>query len=199
MRFWIALLLMSVGLTQAQPWKEHDQTGDDLMLRDADMAGAIKEFDMAIKLEPRLGPQHWRRGIALYYAGRFKDGQKQFERHQTVNSNDVENAVWHFLCVTKASTFAEARRKMIHIKQDDRVPMMQVDALFRGTGTEADVLKVSKTDNDLFFAHLYLALYWEAVGDSAKMLEHAALAANKYAPNDYMGMVGKLHYRLRKK
>ena len=77
--------------------------------------------------------------------------------------------------------------------------MMQVDALFRGTGTEADVLKVSKTDNDLFFAHLYLALYWEAVGDSAKMLEHAALAANKYAPNDYMGMVGKLHYRLRKK
>lgn len=199
MRIFIVLLLLTIGLAEAQPWKEHDQNGDDLMLRDADMAGAIKEFDMAIKLEPRLGPQHWRRGIALYYAGRFKDGQKQFERHQTVNSNDVENAVWHFLCVAKGSSFAEARKKMIHIKQDDRVPMMQVDALFRGTGSEAEVMKVSKTANDLFYAHLYLALYYEAEGNMAKVLEHSEIEATKYAPNDYMGMVGKLHYRLRKK
>lgn len=198
MRFLITLVLLT-GFAAAQPWKEHDQTGDDLMLRDADMAGAIKEFDKAIKLEPQLGPQHWRRGIALYYAGRFKDGQKQFERHQTVNSNDVENAVWHFLCVAKASNFADARKRMIHIKQDDRVPMMQVDALFRGTGSEAEVMKVSKTANDLFYAHLYLALYYEAEGNQAKVLEHAEIAATKYAPNDYMGMVARLHYRLRKK
>jgi len=63
---------------------------------------SIADFDKFIELMPAQAPQHWQRGIALYYAGRYEDGRKQFELHQTVNSHDVENSVWHFLCVARA-------------------------------------------------------------------------------------------------
>src|SRR5262245_44962357 len=59
-------------------------------------------FDNLVKLRPDVTPQLWQRGIALYYAGRYKDCRAQFESHRTVNPNDVENAVWHFLCVARA-------------------------------------------------------------------------------------------------
>jgi hypothetical protein len=37
----------------------------------------------------------WQRGIALYYAGRYKDCRLQFESHRTVNPNDVETVREH--------------------------------------------------------------------------------------------------------
>lgn len=57
---------------------------------------SIEDFDAVIELRPDRDPYHWQRGIAYYYADRFQEGKEQFERHQTVNSQDVENAVWHF-------------------------------------------------------------------------------------------------------
>src|SRR5450755_4055696 len=46
------------------------------------MVGQIKEsiadFDAYLALQPKMESQHWRRGIAYYYAGRFDDGRKQF-------------------------------------------------------------------------------------------------------------------------
>ncbi|HCQ37712.1 MAG TPA: hypothetical protein DIV39_01030, partial [Verrucomicrobiales bacterium] len=58
---------------------------------------SLKDWDRVVKMVPQQAPHHWQRGIALYYAGRFKEGVKQFEIHQTVNGTDVENAVWHFI------------------------------------------------------------------------------------------------------
>ncbi|MEO6033702.1 MAG: tetratricopeptide repeat protein, partial [Verrucomicrobiota bacterium] len=64
---------------------------------------SIADFDKFIELVPHQAPYLWQRGIACYYAGRFEDGRKQFELHQSVNSSDVENAVWHFLCVARSA------------------------------------------------------------------------------------------------
>ena len=61
-------------------------------------------FDRLVKIAPESAPQLWQRGIALYYAGLFKDCRAQFELHRTVNPDDVENAFWHFLCVARAES-----------------------------------------------------------------------------------------------
>ena len=101
---------------------------------------AIADFDRYLALNPKQEPQHWQRGIAYYYAGRFAEGRRQFELHQTVNPNDVENAVWHFLCVARLDGVEKARKALIPIRGDARVPMMQVHALFAGKLKPEDVL-----------------------------------------------------------
>src|SRR5215813_12735418 len=53
---------------------------------------AVAGFDRVAVLAPGYAPQLWQRGIALYYAGRYKDCRAQFESHRTVNPDDVENA-----------------------------------------------------------------------------------------------------------
>src|SRR4029078_11086863 len=65
------------------------------------LAESVTGFDLVVALAPQAAPQLWQRGIALYYAGRYQDCRAQFESHRTVNSDDVENAAWHFLCVAR--------------------------------------------------------------------------------------------------
>jgi lipoprotein NlpI len=166
---------------------------------------SIADFDKFIELSPAQSPHHWQRGISLYYAGRFEDGRKQFELHQTVNPNDVENAVWHFLCVARASGVDQARAALIPIQGDSRVPMMEVHALFAGKLKPEAVLKAATADDSppaqlqrqLFYAHLYLGLYFEALGDAEKAREHIIKAAGQYQTGDYMGDVARVHQQLR--
>jgi lipoprotein NlpI len=87
---------------------------------------AIEDFDRYIQLEPKQEPYHWQRGIAYYYAGKYDLGRKQFELHQSVNPHDVENGVWHFMCVARASSFEKAQESMIPISGDRRVPMTEI-------------------------------------------------------------------------
>ena len=166
---------------------------------------SIADFDKFIELLPFEAPQHWQRGIAYYYAGRFEAGRKQFELHQTVNPNDVENAVWHFLCVARASNVEKARAALIPIQGDSRVPMMEVHALFAGKLKPEDVLKAAaagdppqpRLNRQLFYAHLYLGLYFEALGDDKQAREHIAKAAGEFQTGDYMGDVARVHLLLR--
>ncbi len=166
---------------------------------------SIADFDKFIELMPQQAPHHWQRGISLYYAGRFEEGRKQFESHQTVNPNDVENAVWHFLCVARADGLEKARAGLIPIKGDARAPMMEVHALFAGKAKPEEVLKAageggpptSQLNRQLFYAHLYLGLYFEAIGDDKRAREHITKAAGQYRTDDYMGDVARVHSRLR--
>lgn len=169
---------------------------------------SVADFDKVIELMPAQAPQHWQRGIALYYAGRFEDGRKQFELHQTVNAHDVENAVWHYLCVARASGVDKARAALIPIDGDARVPMAQVHALFAAKAKPEDVLSAAKAgdpspdrlDNQLFYAHLYLGLYFEAIGDPKLAREHIFKAATGFKADHYMGDVARVHTQvLRKK
>lgn len=166
---------------------------------------SIADFDQFLALVPLQAPYHWQRGISLYYARRFDEGRKQFELHQTVNPNDVENAVWHFLCVARTNGLEKARAALIPIKGDGRVPMMEVHALFADKIKPADVLKAAEAGNpapaqrqrQLFFAHLYLGLYFEVLGDDQKARDHITKAAREYQTGDYMGDVARVHLQLR--
>ena len=165
---------------------------------------AIRDFDKAIELHPSLEPYHWQRGIAFYYAGRYQEGRQQFERHRLVNPNDVENAVWHFLCVAKLDGVGTARQVMIPIQDDRRVPMMEIDALFRGEGAVGKVIQATRAGSPppaelnqrLFYADLYLGLYHEALGNRTKALEHIRRAAHDYGTHHYMADVARVHLRL---
>ena len=95
-------------------------------------AESARGFDELARMAPSLAPQLWQRGIALYYAGRYKDCRAQFELHRTVNPNDVENAVWHFLCVARDESPQKAKAAMLPVGPDERVPMSQVAEMFRG-------------------------------------------------------------------
>ena len=143
-------------------------------------AASVADFDRVLELSPDQAPHHWQRGISLYYAKRFTDGRKQFESHLTVNPNDVENAVWHFLCTARETSVTNARAIIVPAGPDGRVPMVQVDALYRGTGTVEQVwetARASRSRDALFYAHLYLGLYFDALGDVAKAREHIKQAA----------------------
>ena len=91
---------------------------------------SISDFDRFIQLHPNPEPHHWQRGIAYYYAHEYEKGVQQFELHKSVNPNDVENAVWHFLCKAKLENVQAARDSLIPIKFDSRIPMVQIWELF---------------------------------------------------------------------
>lgn len=164
---------------------------------------SVADFDAYLKVNPDQTPHHWRRGISHYYAGMFKEGRKQFEAHRTVNPNDVENAVWHYLCTAKAAGVAEADANLIPIQGDRRVPMMTIHALFAGKATEDDVLTKAKEGDltadrlreQLFYAHLYIGLWHEAHGRAEQARRHIDLAATKYLVDHYMGDVAVVHAR----
>jgi lipoprotein NlpI len=166
------------------------------------MAGRIEEsiagFDRVARAVPNAAPQLWQRGIALYYAGRYKDCRAQFESHRTVNPNDVENAAWHFLCVARAENAEKAKAALLPVGPDPRVPMKQVYELFQGKIKPADVLSAagSRPDGE-FYARLYLGLYYEAIGNAKLAKENITLAAaERFASaGGYMHGVARVHAR----
>lgn len=168
------------------------------------IAPSIEDFDRAIELDPGSKPHHWQRGISLYYAGRFADGRKQFEVHQTVNPHDVENAAWHYLCHARERSPKAAREAILPIdtERDTRIPMKEVYALFKGTGTAESVVAAalagdpppSRLANNLLYAHLYLGLWHEAQGETDRAREHIRLAGEKHFLPHYMGQVARVHW-----
>ena len=120
----IAFVLMFTSPGLAQPRPDPDVLLDSAI---ADFArGRIDEsvasFEQLVAVAPRVMPQLWQRGIALYYAGKFNDCRRQFEAHRTVNPDDVENAAWHFLCVARAESPARARAALLPVGPDAARP-----------------------------------------------------------------------------
>ena len=159
------------------------------------IAEAAAGFDSLARLVPDDAPQLWQRGIALYYAGRYEDCRVQFESHRTVNPNDVENAAWHFLCVARDQSPEKARTALLPVGPDSRVPMRQVYEMFRGKLTpEAVLAAAGNQPGAQFYAHLYLGLYFEALGVQDRAREHiTAAAADRYAVGGYMHTVARVH------
>jgi lipoprotein NlpI len=161
-------------------------------------AESATAFDELAKAIPDRAPELWQRGIALYYAGRYDDCRRQFESHRTVNPDDVENAVWHFLCVARAESPAKAKAALLPVGPDARVPMREVYQMFRGTLTPEQVLSAAGSQPAaLFYAHLYVGFYFEAQGMSARALEHIRIAAaDRFErAGGYMHMVARVHAR----
>jgi lipoprotein NlpI len=197
---WLSVLL-AVGvarLAAAQAPGERPQAIFERAVADflgGRLAESVAGFDTLARVDPALAPQLWQRGIALYYAGRYKDCRLQFESHRTVNPNDVENAAWHFLCVARGESPQAARTALLPVGPDARTPMRQVYDMFRGALTPDDVLAAAgDRPESQFYAHLYVGLYAEALGDKARALEHIKAAADdRFAMGGYMHTVAKLH------
>jgi lipoprotein NlpI len=171
--------------------------------RQTHLAESIADFERQIQLMPNRAAEHWQLGIAYYYAGQYEKGARQFELHRTVNPQDVENAAWHFLCVVRApeGSVEAARKTLIPVDGDSRIPMAQVQQMFAGTVTPEEVLKAGEEAGGTakFYADLYVGLYYEALkrnDESLRLMESAA--ANPAAKDSYMGDVARVHVKLRK-
>ena len=206
----ICLLLLSLGVISTAAAQEQESDSPARVFEDAvnlffdgEPDESVAAFDRLIKLQPDCQPGLWQRGLALYYAGQFEVGRRQFELHQTVNPNDVENPAWHYLCVARATSPDNARRNMLAVGQDSRVPMKQILKLYQGGGSEEDVLSHAARGSDqqqrnqLCYAHLYLGLFAEANDDHKDAKYHILKAAGPYSMDHNMGRVAKVHARVR--
>jgi lipoprotein NlpI len=94
----------------------------------------------------------------------------------------------------------KARQDILQIRNDGRVPMMQIYALYAGTGTEQAVLDATQAGNPApaqlnarqFYAELYLGLYAEVTGDKRASREHIR-SAEKHKISHYMWDVARVH------
>ena len=167
----------------------------------ADFKAAVRDFDKYIELRPERQAGHWQRGIAFYYAGQYDAGRRQFEGYQKVDGNDVENAVWRYLCMAKSVGIPKARQDMLKIGLDRRVPMRQVYDMFSGKLKPADVLAAAQAGNpnkevlnrQLFYAHLYVGIYEDLAGDTVQALGHLNKATDDYRIDHYMWDVARVH------
>lgn len=167
---------------------------------------SLADFDQFVALRPELASRQWERGISCYYARRYQQGADQFALYQTYHDNDVENSVWRYLCMVPLTGIQKAREAMLPIRDDRRVPMMQIYDLYRGKLQPADVLKAIDADQPAadvrrareFYAHLYLGLYYEVAKEHELAKKYINLAA---APelaknpglNRYMWDVARVH------
>ena len=186
-------ILVTTVAPQAQQSDTDPQAVFDQATRDFlnhDVVESASGFDQLVALAPDVKPRLWQRGIVLYYAGRYEDCREQFESHGTVNPNDVENAAWHFLCVARAESPEAARAALLPVEPDPRVPMREVYGMLSGSQTAEDVMAATDgRPSAEFFAHLYLGLYAEALGDPQKAVEHIRAAAH----DDYAQVGGFMH------
>lgn len=174
--------------------------------------GKIKEsladFDKQIELAPAAGPAHWRRGLTLYYAEKFADGVKQFTSSDKAEPEDVENAVWHFLCNARVQGLKKAQGEMLKVAKDPRGEyMMKIYQMFKGEAKPEDVFKSAEAGNvndnvrkeQRFYANYYVSMFCEATGEPKKSLEYMKTAVEKYPIGHYMMDVANVHLKLRDK
>ena len=157
---------------------------------------SLRGFDRVALLAPAEAPYLWQRGIAQYYSGKFRECRDMFVSHRTVNPDDVENAAWHFLCVARAESPEAARKQMLPVGPDARVPMREVYRMFKGELTQAQVMKAAGTDpSGQFFARLYIGLYLEATGNRDAGRAQIEIAADDRfaAVGGYMHDVARVH------
>ncbi|HVY70801.1 MAG TPA: hypothetical protein VHH73_12795, partial [Verrucomicrobiae bacterium] len=115
-----------------------------------------------------------------------------------------ENSVWHYLCAAKIVGAEKARSALIPIQQDERVIMMDIYGLYRGTKKPEEVLAAAHAGNpkpedlkvQLFYTYLYLALYFDANGETSRAREFINLSLPVADQRNPMGDVARIHARL---
>ncbi len=186
----------------------------DLYSKRADAYFFLGEFDKAladyeemVKLDETQAPGHWRRGIADFYAGKFKAASDQFELYHSFDDVDRENGIWRYLSQVKAFGREKAREGLLKYKKDDREPFPDVYQLFAGKLTADQILKkireakldAEEREKRLFYAELYIGLNFDVEQEPQQALEHLKAATATawprtagYGPH-YMWHVGRLH------
>ena len=165
------------------------------------VAESVADYDRLVALIPSLAPELWQRGIALYYLGRYDECAAQFAAFHTLDPRDAENAAWHFFCVARGASLARARAELLHAGPDPRVMRTQVYEMLRGTLTPNDFIDQAEASLPIaqFYAHLYVGLYLEAIGDRDASLSHIRIAAGERYRSfgGFMNVVARVHLKTR--
>ena len=93
-----------------------------------------------VELDPKIAPSHWRRGIAYFYAKKYKQAANQFEIYHTFDDVDRENGIWRFFSQAKAYGLKKAREGLLKYEKDDREPFPDVYRLFAEEITPEQIL-----------------------------------------------------------
>jgi lipoprotein NlpI len=169
---------------------------------------SLADFDKFIELTPKAGAGHWRRGLTLYSADKFAEGVAQFTSSDKVEPEDVENAIWHFLCNARVQGVEKARTEFLKVKEDPRgAYMMKIYEMFLGKAKPEAVFEAAESGKGSkdpaqirnFYANYYAGMYYEATGDAAKSLELLKKAVKDYPIGHYMMDVARVHIQLREK
>ena len=158
---------------------------------------ALADFDRYIELSPSQARHHWQRGIALYLLGRYEDAQKQYLSCHAANTNDVENALWHFAATGKLRSVTKT--KLLPVGKDPRPIMPALYAFYEGKGdtnaifTAAAVARPIEAERKaaLTWAHFYLGLYYDATGKSAEARSQITKAAEVGPAADFIGALAR--------
>ena len=193
---WLACVLaLTAGTAGAQaPQDILDQAEEAFAT--GRMEASLERFDRLAALVPDVAPMLWQRGIALYELGRFKECAAQFTSHHTVNPRDAENAAWHFLCVARAESPDRARATLLPAGPDARVMRTAILDLYAGRRSPDDVLaEAGIIAIAQFYAHLYIGLYLEAIGNAEAALAHLTAAASEryQVYGGFMNIVAQVH------
>ncbi|MGC8714419.1 MAG: tetratricopeptide repeat protein [Leptodesmis sp.] len=165
----------------------------------AQIAASIQDFDRAEQLDSRLTPYLWQRGLSYYYAERFEDGVLQFEIDLTVNSQDVEETVWRYLCLARCRGPEQAQATLLPVRNDPRRFMAAIFDLYAGNLQPNELLAIAARDGQRgeFYGHLYLGLYSEAWNNESQAKEHILIATMQYNLDDYMWHLARVHSQVR--
>ena len=182
------------------------------------VAESVCDFDACILVDASYKPKLWQRGLSLFYLNRFADAAAQFALDVSLNPNDTEESIWHFLSMVQLyreggmssmDAMARARSTMLIVGIDSRPVMRQAMALFHPSRSwecnESDLDAVGTSSlKDRFYADLYLGLYAEAKGDeeSAKGFMVRASQSGYGAGQepdaaDYMWYLANVHVKHR--
>jgi lipoprotein NlpI len=166
---------------------------------------AVGDFEAMIRLDPSQDAPHWRLGIAYHFCGQWEKSARQFEKYHGYDGRDRENGIWKFLADAKRLGLERARAGMLVYEQFDREPFPSLYAMFAGKKTGAEVLEdlqkrgLTSQPTVAFFAHYYVGLNEELLGNRERARELLRKAASAF-PNEsaagspgYMWLVARLH------
>ncbi len=167
------------------------------------LAGKAEEsiplFDRANALIPDSAPHNWQRGIALGTCGKWAEGAVQFKQHHDVNPDDVENSAWYYLCVAKSESLEAAKKSVIPSRGDARQPMMAILQMLKGEIKPDEVLTTAaaapegiRRKQSIFYGELYVALYYDSIGDAAEAEKHLRASLN-HDQNHYMSDTARVY------
>jgi len=193
----------------ANPAASQSERGDALF-KLGKFAESVTDYEKMLERDPALEKSHWRRGIALFYAGQYEKAARQFESYNSYDNIDRENGIWRYFSQYKAFGKDKAREGLLKYAKDDREPFPDVYQLFEGKRTPEQILEkiksaeLSEDDREMrsFYANLYIGLNFAVENKPDEARTHLRKAvANSWGPKggygpNYMWHVGRLHYEL---
>lgn len=169
-----------------------------------DFRKSVIDFDDVLRLDSQQARNAWMRGISLYYAGEYEAGRRQFEFVQRNHPDDIENALWKFMCTAKYHGLGVARVTLVTKNKDSREPMEQIHAFYKGRISESEFLagleslqgSPAQIKQAKFFGYMYLGLFYDAIGENDKSFDNVRQAVGPYySEGQFLAVVADVHLK----